>query len=226
MANKWQFSSKLLGLRMLKAAVKRTGGRVLNHLEIIGVNRLGRKLRGIGHTILVRSDQSNLHEKISGAKRSKQPRQHFPNTSEGRKNAREFIKTHLQKYGVFVQHLSKPREAVRFHGRIFISPKGNVWIYLASPNANNTFARWDHERIAKYNLVTLKNRKLEKSGLSEKALKSCEKVAKNIFEQMSTINLTDISRAVFVIYKNQPAVPEFYDLLFIQGMKKPSSKIF
>jgi len=226
MANKWRFSSKLLGLRILKAAVRRTSGKVLRHLEITGIARLGRKLRGIGHTILVRSDQLNLHEKVSGAKRSKQPRQHFPNTFEGRKNAREFIKAHLLNYGLFVQHLSKPRDAVRFHGRIFINPNGNVWVYIASPNSHNTFARWHHELIARYNLVSPENVKSEKNGLNKEAFIACKKVARNIFEQMCTMSLADISRTVFVIYKDQPAKPEFYDLLFIQGMKRPSSRIF
>lgn len=220
------FSSKRLGLKVLQIAVKGTGGRVLRHRELTNEGDISKIVKGKGHTILVRADQPNLNEKVSGIRRSKQPRQHFPNTPEGRKSASDFIKTHLRGYGLFVQHLSKPRNAVRFHGRIFISPKGAVWIYLAPPISHITFARWPHKKIAKYDLAKPEKMGSEKQGLNEKAFRACKNIARNIFEQTKTMKLNDISRTVFVIYKDEPDSPEFYDLLFIQGMKRPSSRIF
>lgn len=227
MAGHWRFSSKRLGLRILRSAVRGTDGRTLWHKEVTGKGDIGKNVRGRGHTILVRSDQLRLHEKVGDAERRKQPRRHFPNTPEGRKNARGFIKTHLRGYSLFVQHLSRPREAVQWHGRIFIRPNGTVWFYLASPVPHAAFAKWPHKRIAKYNLLVEPGKTgAKKRGLDEKAFKACKAIVGGVFEQMKTMKSTDISRMAFVVYKDSPNNPEFYDLLFIQGMKKPSARIF
>jgi hypothetical protein len=213
MARHWRFSSKRLGLNILQSSVKGTGGRVLPFQELPRGSKKVPRLNRKGHTILVRSDQPNQRQLVNHYERTSQPRQHFKNNAAGRAEARSVIRGLVRKYGIIVHHLSKPRKDVKFHGRIFIAPNGRVWLYLAPPTSHTTFARWDHAMIAKYDLSNPKKPRFKSTGLSPKAVSACQKVAANIFHRVRRMGLTDISRTAFVVYKDMPNRPEFYDLL-------------
>ncbi|MBU0635700.1 hypothetical protein KKE06_01625 [Candidatus Micrarchaeota archaeon] len=225
MARNWKFSSKRRGLEVLRKAVRGTSGTVIPFKTIgSGTGRIPTLPRK-GHTLLVRSDQADSAQKVSHAERSSQPRQHFPNTPEGRKQAKAFIKSILRRHGIIIHDLSQPRQNAQLHGRLFIRPDGQVWVYLAPPSPQTTFARWKHELVQKFNVNQFEPPK-KKGKVSTRLLTICQKIAQNIHRIAQQNGVDEIMRAAFVIYKNKPLQPEFYDLLFIHGLQKPTSQIF
>tara|TARA_Y100000310_G_scaffold345299_1_gene463520 strand:+ start:12587 stop:13405 length:819 start_codon:yes stop_codon:yes gene_type:complete len=226
-SSRYRFSSKAKGIKLLSKIVQGTGANFLNfvHFSKSSVRRIGDKsildkLRRKSDKILVRSDNASLTQSVSQRERLKQPRAAFPNTDVGRREALQFIKDLNSHYGVVIHHRDNRLGKVVGHGRVFVKgDSGSRWVYFAPEDSSTkTFARWKHELISS----NTKGKSVKgRNGLSEKSLTACTNIAKKIRVAAERARFDDVVAASFVIYEKQINVPEFYDLLFIQGLRRP-----
>lgn len=229
-----KFSSKTKGLTVLLYSIKGTGAKFLGFKQFSPRSltkysdaQLFKLLNKRGTRILVRSDNSNLNSVISMRERISQPRASFPNTPKGRREAIALMRDLNNYYGVVVHHIRRPQSESIGHGRVFIQGQtGTVWVYFAPRDpSTSTFARWPHK------LVVKKSKKGTKEGDSlegfrPEALDTCLKLASNIQNSPTTKKYQDIVTTSFVVYKGEETSPEFYDLLYIHGMKRPGFRSF
>ena len=190
--------------------------------------QLLRMLNKKGTGILVRSDNTNLDSIISMRERISQPRASFPNTLAGRKEALALMRDLNNYYGIVVHHIRRPQSESIGHGRVFIQGQtGTIWVYFAPRDpSTSTFARWSHKLVVKKSAKSGTKNGIAQEGFTQKALDTCLKLAVNIKQSPVSKKHQDIISASFVVYKGEENSPEFYDLLYLHGMKRPGFKSF
>ncbi len=229
-----KFSSKAKGLKVLLNSIRMTGAKFLgytyfspNKISELSDNSLMKILTRKGTRILVRSDNTSIDSAIGMRERISQPRASFPNNSEGRKEAITLMKELNKHYGVIIHHIRKPQNQATGHGRVFIQGKtGTVWVYFAERDSStSTFSRWNHRLVIKKSSKTTQEGE-HKNAINKKAINACLNLAENIKKNSYSKEHSDIISANFVVYKGEENNPEFYDLLFVHGMKRPGFRSF
>jgi hypothetical protein len=230
---KHKFTSKGLGLMRLANIAKATKGAEFLHFhylphkkaQALGKGELRKLLTNPNALrILVRSDNAKFNSIIGMRERISQPRAVFPNTPKGKREAAALIRDLNPHYGVIIQHPTRNIKDVLSHGRLFVNAKtGTVWLFSAKRDPKtDTFVRWDHK------LVTKNSKDRAKKGdgsMNTQAREASLAVAERIKAQIAP-TYKDIVSAAFVTYKGEATVPEFYDLLYIHGMKRPGFRSF
>jgi len=230
---KHRFTSKGLGLMRLANIAKAIDGAEFLHFHYLphkkAMHMSNAELEKLltnpnALRILVRSDSSKFNSIIGMRERISQPRAVFPNTPKGRREAAALIRDLSPYYGIIIQQPTRNIKDVRGHGRIFINGKtGTVWLYFAKRDPKtDTFVRWDHQLVSK---ISRDRTEKGKGKINPQALKTSLAVAERIKAQIAP-EYKDIVTAAFVTYKGAATTPEFYDLLYIHGMKRPGFRSF